>query len=226
MTNNETIVNGNTTYDKIIKELKIKELELVIVDLDEPKNNDLKPYLDVDHDERRLNYLIDNDWVIYEYEKQPLVIRDGVRIIEWIWRHFSILSTHGFFSTPYDLHNYIRFKHRQCVRFGEVPGSHCDTLYNPGYQDFINYAFLDGEIWVADSFLREVLKISFRSTPYFAKCFSSIQDIWVAKNHDFRLIDFASVFYYLYIRDAYGERAADSGIAKLKEIREVYYDKK
>lgn len=225
MTNNETIVNGNTTYDKIIKELKIKELELVIVDLDEPKNNDLKPYLDVDHDERRLNYLIDNDWVIYEYEKQPLVIRDGVRIIEWIWQYFSILSPSGFLGIPYDLHNSIRFKHRSGIVSAEVPGTHLDRLSNLEYQDFINYAFLDGEIWVADSFLREGLKISFRSTPYFAKCFSSIQDIWVAKNHDFRLIDFAFVFYYLYLRFQYCKYTADEGITKLKEIREVYYDK-
>lgn len=225
MTNNETIVNGNTTDDNIIKELKIKELELLVVDLDDPKDNDLKPYLDGDHDDRRLNYLIDNDWAIYEYEKQPIVIRNGVRIIEWIWRNFSILSPHGFFSTPYDLHNYIRFKHRRCVRFGEVPGAHCDTLDNQQYQAFINYAFLDGEIWVADSFLREGRKISFRSIPYFAKCFSSIQDIWVAKNNDFRLIDFASVFYYLYLRAEHGQWVAEWGINRLTEIREGYYDK-
>ena len=221
MTNNETIVNGNTTDDNIIK-----ELECVVVDLDDPKNNDIKSFFDGgDDDECRFNYLIDNDWVIYEYVKQPIVFINGVRIIKWIWRHFSILSPSGFFSTPYDLHNYIRFKHRRCVIFGEYPGAHCDTLYTPQYQDFINSAFLDGEIWVADSFLREVRKISFRTTPYFAKCFSSIKDIWVVKNDDLSLIDFASVFYYLYLRDAYGERAADEGIDKLKEIREVYYDK-
>ena len=217
MTNNETIVNGNTADDNIIK-----ELEVVIVDLDDPKNNDIKSFFDGDDDECRFNYLIDNDWVIYEYVKQPIVIRNGVRIIKWIWRHFSVLSPSGFFSTPYDLHNHIRFKHRRCVKFGEVPGAHCDTLYNPQYQDFINYAFLDGEIWVADSFIREVRKISFRSTPYFSKCFSSIKDIWVVKYDDLSLIDFASVFYCLYLRNEYVKHTADLGIAKLKEIREVY----
>ena len=84
MTNNETIVNGNTADDNIIK-----ELEVVIVDLDDPKNNDIKSFFDGDDDECRFNYLIDNDWVIYEYVKQPIVIRNGVRIIKWIWAIFT-----------------------------------------------------------------------------------------------------------------------------------------
>lgn len=225
MTNNETTVNGNTTDDEIIKELEFR-----VVDLDDPKNNDLKPYLDVDNDKRRLNHLTCNNWVIYsngyDYEKKPVFIRNGVEIIEWIWRYFSILSTTGgFCRTPYDLHNYIRFKHRNCVVFGEVPGAHFDTLSRLQYQDFIDYAFLYGDICVADSFFRTGRKISFRSIPYFTKCFSSIQDIWVIKKDDIKLIDFVSVFYCLYLRFKYRKRTADLGIARLKEIREVYYGK-
>jgi hypothetical protein len=220
MKSNETIVNGNTTDDEII-ELP----ELMAVDLDDSKNNYLKPYLDGDHDDRRLNYLIDNDWVIYEYEKQPIMIRNGVKIIKWIWRNFSIIHPSGFFGTPYDLHNYIRFKHRRCVRFGEVPGAHCDTLYNGHYQAFINYAFLDGEIWVAARYIRNRCGISFRQIPYFTQCFSSIQNVWVVKNNDIKLIDFASVFYWLYLRDEHDKWVADWGIDRIKEIREVYYDK-
>lgn len=220
MTKNETIVNSNTIDEKIIKELEFR-----IVDLDDPKNNDIKPYLDVDNDKRRLNHLNANGWVIYsngyEYEKKPVFIRNGARIIEWIWRYFSILSPYGRFGKQYDLHSYIRFKNINCVVFGEGPGAHFDTLSRLQYQDFIDNAFLNGEIWVADSFFRTGRKISFRSIPYFTKCFSSIQDIWVVKD-DIKLIDFASVFYCLYLRFKYRKRTADLGIARLKQIRGIY----
>ena len=224
MTNNETTVNGNTTDDEIIK-----ELEFGIVDLDDPKNNDIKSYVDGDIDEMRWNCLIGNDWVIYsngyEYEKKPVFIKNGVRIIKWIWRYFSIFSPSGFFNIPYDLHNSIRFKHRIGVVSADVPGVHLDILSNLEYQDFINYAFLDGKIWAADSHFRRWHKISFRSIPYFTQCFSFIQDVWVVKNNDIKLIDFASVFYCLYLKYKYRKRTADLGIARLKEIREVYYGK-
>ena len=85
MANNETIVNSNTIDDKIIK-----DLEFMAVDLDDPKNNDIKSYCDGDNDEIRWNDLIGNNWVIYsngyDYEKKPIMIRNGVRIIKWIWR--------------------------------------------------------------------------------------------------------------------------------------------
>lgn len=224
MKKNETIVNSNKIDDKIIKELEFR-----VVDLDDPKNNDLKPYLDVDNDKRRLNYLIANGWVIYsngyEYEKKPVFIRNGVRIIEFIWRYFSILSPYGHFGNQYDLHSYIRFKHKRRVVFGEGPGAHFDALDRLQYQDFIDNAFANGEIWVADSYFRTGRKISFRTIPYFTQCFSSIQDFWVVKNNDIKLIDFASVFYCLYLKYNYRKRTADLGIARLKQIREVYYGK-
>lgn len=229
MKKNETIVNSNTIDDEIIKELEFR-----VVDLDDPKNNDLKPYLDGDNDEIRWNDLIGNDWVIYsngyEYEKKPIFIRNGVRIIKWIWCKFSVFSPSGFFGIPYDLHNYIRFKHRSGVVSSgvvsaEVPGAHLDIPYILECQDFIDYAFLDGKIWVADSFFRTGRKISFRSIPYFTQCFSLIQDVWVVKNNDIKLIDFVSVFYCLYLKYKYRKSTADLGIARLKQIREVYYDK-
>lgn len=221
MTNNETIVNGNTTDDEIIE-----IPEFVAVDLDDPKNNDIKPYLDVD---RRRNYLIDNDWVLYsnghKYVKNPIMIRNGVRIIKWVWRNFSIINPRGFFGTPYDLHNYIRFKHRSSVQFDETPGSHFDKISNRESAAFIELAVSYGQIWVVNSYLRKRCGISLRQIPYFTQCFSSIQDIWVVKNNDIKLIDFASVFYYLYLRDEHGQWGAEWGINRLTEIREAYYGK-
>lgn len=224
MANNETIVNSNTIDDNIIK-----DLEFMAVDLDDPKNNDIKSYCDGDNDEIRWNDLIGNNWVIYsngyDYEKKPIMIRNGVRIIKWIWRYFSIFSPSGFFNIPYDLHNSIRFKHRSGVVSADVPGVHLDVLSNLEYQDFIDNAFLYGKIWAADSDFRRWHKISFRSIPYFTQCFSFIQDVWVVKNNDIKLIDFASVFYCLYLKYKYRKRTADLGIARLKQIREVYYGK-
>lgn len=223
MTNNETIVNGNTTNNKIIE-----EPHFVAVDLDVQKNTVTKDFLGFD---KCLNYLIDNDWVIYsndyEYVKKPIIIRNGIKIIEFIWRRFSIMRPSGYFGTPYNLQNYIRLKHGRGVDLRGNPASNLDTLHNKQeYEEFIDLAYSFSEFWVANSFFRELWGLSFRSIPYFTQCFSSIQDFWVVKNGGVKFIDWASVFYYLYIRDAYGERAADSGIAKLKEIREVYYDKK
>lgn len=221
MTNNETIVNGNTTDDEIIE-----IPEFVAVDLDDPKNNDIKPYLDVD---RRRNYLIDNDWVLYsnghKYVKNPIMIRNGVRIIKWVWRNFSIINPRGFFGTPYDLHNYIRFKEEGRLIFDESPGAHLYALYEREYEIFIDLAVSYGKIWVSESYIRKRCGISLRQIPYFTQCFSSIQDIWVVKNNDIKLIDFASVFYYLYLRDEHGQWGAEWGINRLTEIREAYYGK-
>ena len=222
MTNNETIVNGNTTDNKIIE-----EPHFVAVDLDEQKNNNIKDFLGFD---KCLNYLIDNDWVIYsnsyEYVKKPIIIRNGIKIIEFIWRNFSIMKSSGYFGTPYNLQNYIRLKHGRSVDLRGNQASNLDALHNKQeYENFIDLAYSYSEFWVANSFFRTLWGLSFRSIPYFTQCFSSIQDFWVVKNGEIKFIDWASVFYYLYLRDEYGERAADLGIARLKQIREAYYDK-
>lgn len=216
MTNNETIVNGNTADNNIIQAPRLEIFDSL---------DDLEPYLEKN---KQINYLNGNDWIIYSWHEtlNPVIIRNGVEIIKWIWRNFNIIRPRGFYGTSLDLHNYIRYMHGLNVSRFESAGAHMDVLDNSGYEMFIREGFEYGLIWIPNiDFIRsrDTRPIKFMKVPYFTSCFNYRTCFWVAKGTD----DFekALAFYYIYLHFEYGAHTAGQQIDMIKKVWGIYNDK-
>lgn len=222
MTNNETIVNGNTTDDNIIE---VPCLELF------DSLEDLKPYLEKN---KQANYLNGNDWVIYSWsvKHNPVIVRNGIKIIRWIWRNFSIICPRGVSGQSLDLHNYIRLQCGLNVSLFEDAGSHMDVLDNSGCEMFIMEAFnpyLIDLIWIPnEDFIRsrDTRPIKFMKVPYFTSCFNFRTRFWVARSTKSAFLVRALVFYYIYLHFEYGARTAEQQIDMIKKIWGIYNEEK
>lgn len=215
MANNETIANGNMAGDKIIQAPRLKVLDYL---------DEIKPFL---YRNYRTNYLNGNDWVIYGWSDNlnPVIIKNGIDIIQWIWRNFSIIRPHGFFGQSLDLHNFIRLQCGLDVSPFEDAGDHTDVLDNSGYEMFIKNAFNHNLIWfVNNAFLDRVdnLAISYLGVPYFKSCFNFGIRFWVSKSTRTLELDFALVFYYIYLHFEYGARTAEQQIDMIKKVWGIY----
>lgn len=219
MTNNETIVNGNTSDDKIIQAPRLEVFDHL---------EDLEPYLE---ENKNINYLNGNDWVIYSWsvKHNPVIIRNGIKIIRWIWRNFSIICPRGVYGKSLDVHNYIRLKCGLNVSLFEDAGFHMDVLNNSGYEMFIREAFnhyLIDLIWIPNTdFIRfkDTRPIKFMKVPYFTSCFNFRTLFWVAREHSHTLdLDKALVFYYIYLHFEHGAHTAEQQIDMIKKTRRIY----
>ncbi len=219
MTNNETIVNGNTADDNIIETPRLEIFDSL---------EELEPDLE---DNKYINYLNGTDWVIHSYHKtlNPVIIRNGIKIIRWIWRNFSIICPGGIHGKSLDLHNYIRLQFGICVSLFESAGCHMDVIEHSGCEMFIREAFnpdLIDLIWIPNTTFilsRDTRPINFMKVPYFTSCFNFMTRFWVDKHTSY--LDKALVFYYIYLHFEYGAHTAEQQIDMIKKVWGIYNDK-
>lgn len=217
MINNETIVNGNTTDDEIIE---VPRLEIF---------DSLKTFEHYVAKNKQINYLNSNDWVIYSWHSflNPVIIRNGVKIIKWIWRNFSIIDPGGFYGKSLDLQNYIKWQCGLNVSLFEAAGDHMYVLDNSGYEMFIREAFKMARIWVPNEDLigfKYERPIAFQKVPYFTSCFNFRLHFWVSKKNNDLDLESALVFYYIYLHFEYGARTAEQQIDMIKKVWGIYHD--
>lgn len=223
MTNNETIVNCNTADDNIIESPRLEIFDSL---------DDIEHFLEKNKQKnKQVNYLIGNDWVIcsWSVKHNPVIIRNGIKIIRWIWRNFSIIRPRGFLGKSLDLHNYIRLQFGLNVSLFEDAGDHMDVLNNSGYEMFIRVAFGYNMIWIANNAFigrRDNRPIFFRKVPYFTSCFSFRKLFWVAKHTKSSDLERVLVFYYIYLHFEYGAHTAEQQIDMIKKVWGIYNDKK
>lgn len=219
MINNETIVNGNTADDNIIEVPRLEIFDSL---------EDIKPLLEKN---RYANYLNGNDWVIYSWHEtlNPVIIRNGIEIIKWIWRNFNIIRPRGFYGKSLDLHNYIRLQSGLNVSLFESAGAHMDVLDNSDYEMFIKEAINFYLVWIANEhflFDRYGNPISFQRVPCFTSCFSCRRLFWVSKYHSNYKLSLPLVFYYIYLQFKYGAHTAEQQIDMIKKVWGIYNDEK
>lgn len=215
MANNETIANGNMADDKIIQAPRLEIFDSL---------DDIKSYLGKN---KQINYLNGNDWVIYSWHSflNPVIIRNGVKIIRWIWRNFSIIRPRGFYGKSLDLHNYIRWQCGRNVSLFEAAGDHMDVLDNSGYEMFIKEAFEGELIWVPnEDFIgfKYERPIAFQKVPYFTSCFYFRLHFWVSKRPYKLDLSLALIFYYIYLHFEYGAHTAEQQIDMIKKVWGIY----
>lgn len=218
MTNNETMANGNMADDNVIEVPRLEIFDSL---------DDIEPSLEIN---KLMNYLNGNDWVIYSWHRtlNPVIIRHGIKIIRWIWRNFSIISTRGVHGKSLDVHNYIRLKCGLNVSLFEAAGDHMDVLDNSGYEMFIWEAFnncLTNLIWVPNkAFIPsgDTRPINFMKVPYFTFCFNHRKHFWVDRYPT--PLELALVFYYIYLHFEYGAYAAEQEIDMIKKVWGIYND--
>lgn len=224
MTNNETIVNGNTADDNIIETPRLDIFDSLddiehLLEKNKQKNN-------------QLNYLIGNDWVIYSWHNtlNPIIIRNGIEIIKWIWRNFNIVCPRGVHGKSLDIHNYIRLQCGLNVSLFEAAGDHMDVLDHSGYEMFIREAlnsYLIDMIWIPnEDFVRsrDNRPIKFLKVPYFRSCFNYGTRFWVARHTP--SFEAELVFYYIYLHFEYGARTAEQQIDMIKKVWGIYNEEK
>lgn len=224
MANNETIVNGNTADDNIIEVPRLEIFDSL---------EDLEAFLEKNKQKnKQVNYLNGNDWVLCSWHStlNPVIIRNGIEIIKWIWRHFSIICPRGVYSKSLDIHNYTRLQCGLNVSLFEDAGDHMDVLNNSGYEMFIRAAFnlfLGKLIWIPNKEFvrfRDNRPIKFLKVPYFTSCFNYGTSFWIAKHEgDFER---ALVFYYIYLHFEYGAHTAEQEIDMIKKVWGIYNEEK